>query len=121
MRPLIRRANDGNEFTTPERCWILELLNAPADFALSIARARVEPGVTTQLHRLHGVDERYLIVSGEGVAKIGELAPQRIAMGDVLVIPAGTSQQVTNDGTADLIFYCICSPHFTPACYESLE
>jgi mannose-6-phosphate isomerase-like protein (cupin superfamily) len=121
MQPMIRHGNSGSEVLTSERCWILELVNAPDDSAVSIARARVEPGLTTQLHCLRGVDERYLIVAGEGIARIGKLEPKRVGAGDLLVIPAGTSQQVTNDGAADLVFYCICSPHFTPDCYESLE
>ena len=45
----------------------------------------------------------------------------RISPGDVVVIPAGIAQQVTNNGRSDLIFYCICTPRFTPDCYESLE
>ncbi len=88
---------------------------------LSIARARVEPGVTTQLHRLRGVIERYLIAGGSGLAKIGDLNPERVSPGDVVVIPEGMNQQISNDGTTDLIFYCICSPRFTKDCYEALE
>jgi mannose-6-phosphate isomerase-like protein (cupin superfamily) len=41
--------------------------------------------------------------------------------GDVVVIPAGTQQQITNEGTSDLVFYCVCSPRFTPGSYTSLE
>jgi len=77
--------------------------------------------VTTQLHRLQGVDERYLNVEGSGGVKSGSLETERVEPGDVVVIPAGTSQQVTNDGTSDLVFYCICSPRFTPDRYEALE
>ena len=57
-----------SEFLTPEGCHILESWNDPADGAVSIARARVEPGITTQAHRLRGVIERYLIVDGVGRA-----------------------------------------------------
>ena len=32
-----------------------------------VTLATVAPGETTQLHRLHGVDERYLILHGEGL------------------------------------------------------
>jgi mannose-6-phosphate isomerase-like protein (cupin superfamily) len=120
MRAIIRRSDD-REFITPERCWILESWNEPTDPTLSIARARVEPGVTTQPHRLRGVDERYIVVAGHGVARIGDLKPERVGPGDILAIPAGTSQQVTNDGVTDLVFYCVCSPPFTPDCYESLD
>lgn len=73
-----------DEFETPERCHILESWNDHNDSAASIARARVVPGVTTQLHRLRGVDERYLIIHGAGDVKVGEHAIQRVKSGDVL-------------------------------------
>jgi mannose-6-phosphate isomerase-like protein (cupin superfamily) len=31
----------------------------------------------------------------------------------VVVIPAGTSQMITNTGKIDLVFYCVCTPRFT--------
>lgn len=110
-----------SEFFTPEQCWILECWNVPSDPAVSIARARVEPGITTKLHRLKNVVERYLIIEGSGVVRVGEQAPASVGPGDVVSIPAGTAQQITNSGDTDLIFYCICSPRFTPDCYQALE
>ena len=86
---------------------------------MSIARARVEPGVTTQPHRLRGVVERYLIIEGEGRATVGG-AESDVRQGDVVLIPAGVSQQIANTGADDLVFYCICTPRFTPECYEAL-
>jgi mannose-6-phosphate isomerase-like protein (cupin superfamily) len=107
------------ECLTPERCYILESLNDPSDPAVSIARARVSPGVTTQPHRLHGVIERYLIIEGEGRATVGG-EEAAVRPGDVVVIPAGASQHIANTGPTDLVFYCICTPRFTPECYEAL-
>jgi mannose-6-phosphate isomerase-like protein (cupin superfamily) len=121
MYSLIRNPFLGTEFMTNERCHILEVWNDTSDSAVSIARARVSPGVTTQLHRLNGVDERYLIVQGEGEVLVGDLAKQAVRSGNVVVIPKGTPQQITNLGESDLIFYCICSPRFSPDCYESIE
>src|ERR1700682_5286948 len=95
MRAIIRRSVD-KEFITPERCWILESWNEPTDSTLSIARARVEPGVTTQAHRLRGVDERYIVVAGHGVARIGDLRPERAGRGDAPASPAGTSPKLTH-------------------------
>jgi mannose-6-phosphate isomerase-like protein (cupin superfamily) len=40
--------------------------------------------------------------------------------GDVVVIPAGVAQSIANTSARDLVFYCICTPRFTPACYEAL-
>ena len=121
MHPAIHHPDLTTECLTPERCWILEAWNNPGDGSVSIARARVTPGVTTQWHRLHGVAERYVIVAGSGLMRTGTLAPAKVGPGDIVVIPSDAPQQITNDGTTDLIFYCICTPRFTPGCYESLE
>jgi mannose-6-phosphate isomerase-like protein (cupin superfamily) len=107
------------EYLTPEGCHILESWNDASDAAVSIARARVEKGVTTLPHRLRGVVERYLIVEGEGRALVGGVETD-VRPGDIVVIPAGVSQQIANTGARDLIFYCICSPRFTQDCYEAL-
>ncbi len=119
MKSAIIQSDDGKEFMTPERCAILELWNDRSDPAVSIARARVEPGVTTQLHELD-VDERYLIVLGRGLARIGSLPATVVHPGDLVVIPAGTRQQITNTGDSDLVFFCVCSPRFDPAGYQAL-
>jgi mannose-6-phosphate isomerase-like protein (cupin superfamily) len=121
MNPLIKKTGPNSEFMTPERCRILETWNDGSDPAVSVARARVATGVTTQLHRLRGVDERYVILEGTGVMRVGDLAPSAVGPGDVVVIPAGTSQQISNEGNGDLVFYCICTPRFSPDCHEALE
>jgi mannose-6-phosphate isomerase-like protein (cupin superfamily) len=121
MKALVYRPNLDNEFPTDEGCYILELWNNGIDNALSIARARVKPGITTQLHRLKGVEERYVIIEGMGIVKVEGLEPASVLRGDVVVIPAGVAQQITNSGNDDLVFYCICTPRFSPECYEALE
>jgi mannose-6-phosphate isomerase-like protein (cupin superfamily) len=121
MRPLIHKPDPSTEYETPERCRILKIWDDDRDTSVSVARATVKPGVTTQPHRLRGVDERYLIIQGTGVVTIGATAPQQVVPGDVVVIPSETSQQISNVGETDLVFYCICTPRFSPDCYESLE
>jgi mannose-6-phosphate isomerase-like protein (cupin superfamily) len=49
------------------------------------------------------------------------LEPTEVTVGDVVVIPPLTSQKVTNTGTTDLVFYCVCTPRFTEQCYVDLE
>ena len=112
------------EFWTDERCWILESRNVDDDPACSIARARVAPGVTTARHRV-SVDERYVILAGCGRVDVDGLAgtgPEgtEVGPGDVVVIPAGVPQRIANVGTEDLVFLCVCTPRFTPECYEAL-
>jgi len=121
MEAKIRVPDPGEEYLTPEGCWILESWNQDSDDAVSIARARIEPGVTTKLHRLTGTVERYVILEGTGTVTIGELAPQTVGPGDIVIIPPEVSQKITNDGCGDLLFYCVCTPRFVDACYVSLE
>ena len=84
MEPRILTQDLSQEFDTPEKCYITELSNAESDPEASIARARVEPGVTTRLHRLLRASERYCIISGIGRVEIGSLPAQEVNLGDVI-------------------------------------
>jgi mannose-6-phosphate isomerase-like protein (cupin superfamily) len=117
----IIRYEPESEYYTEERCYIIELSNTPEDPAVSIARARVQPGVSTQLHRLRGVTERYVILQGRGLVEVGNLPPQEVGPGDVVRIPADCPQRITNTGDEDLIFLAVCTPRFTPEAYEHME
>lgn len=108
------------EFWTSERCYITELLNAEASPEASLAVARVEPGVTTELHRLAGIVERYIVRRGEGTVEVDGVS-QALKPGDQAVIPADAAQRITNTGDGDLEFYCLCTPRFTAEAYISLE
>ena len=121
MKPEIKFAADAVEFVTPERCHISEVANDPDDAAASIARARVEPGVTTAWHSLSGIAERYIIISGEGRVELQGVEATQVSAGDVVRIPAGIAQRITNTGECDLIFYCVCTPRFRLAGYKSLD
>ncbi|HHJ18080.1 MAG TPA: cupin domain-containing protein [Gammaproteobacteria bacterium] len=121
MRITILHSNEPDEYWFQEGCHILEIANHADDPALSIARARVEPGVTTQWHALHEVAERYLVIEGQGYVEIGDLEPTAVTSGDVVCIPPGTRQRISNNGDGDLVFYAICTPRFTPACYRTLD
>jgi mannose-6-phosphate isomerase-like protein (cupin superfamily) len=121
MTAAVKKFNLDTEVFTPERCFIIELSNGEHDPAVSIARARVEPGVTTAWHKLRRTAERYIIVSGHGRAEIGNLKAADVGTGDVVCIPPDTPQRITNIGQDDLIFLAICSPRFTPGCYIALE
>lgn len=99
-------------FFDVEGCYITELSNTEDDPGLSIARARVEPGVTTRWHRLANTTERYCILSGKGIAEIGSALPLKVSAGDVVLIPPMERQRITNSGTEDLVFLAICTPRF---------
>lgn len=119
--PQLKRFDPASEFPIAERCAIVELSNDPADPEVSIARARVEPGVVTAWHRLRGTVERYVILEGRGRVEVGDLPPAEVGPGDAVVIPPMCRQRIANLGAGDLVFLAICSPRFVPDCYESLE
>jgi mannose-6-phosphate isomerase-like protein (cupin superfamily) len=114
-------ARPDQEYWFEEGCFILELLNDPADPDVSIARARVPAGTTTTWHFLHGTTERYVILSGSAEVAVGDDPPAAVGPRDVVVIPPGVRQRIRNTGAEDLVFLAICSPRFRLENYESLE
>jgi mannose-6-phosphate isomerase-like protein (cupin superfamily) len=116
LQPKIVKASSLNEYLTPEHCIIAENY---ACKDVSIARAAVKPGITTVPHYLKGVQEIYIITSGQGKVAIGDIEPTDVAEGDVVIIPPMTSQKITNTGKTDLVFYCVCTPRFIQDCYFS--
>lgn len=121
MQPHIKKANLSSEYYFDEGCYISELSNSNDDSQLSIARARVEQGVTTKLHRLTATIERYVILEGEGLVEINGLEPQKLGINDVVIIPPNCAQKITNTGSADLVFLAICSPRFKSEVYKSIQ
>jgi mannose-6-phosphate isomerase-like protein (cupin superfamily) len=121
MTPEIRKYIDSEERYIEEDCYIKELSNSESDEELSIARARVAPGVTTRWHRLQNIAERYYIIEGEGIVEIGELEPQRVVAGDVVLIPPNCRQRIHNPARSDLIFLALCTPRFKVSAYQQLE
>lgn len=110
-----------SEFFTPERCYIIETYNSTADESFSVARARVQRGVTTAWHQVEGTVERYLVIQGRGRVEVGECAAEDVGPGDVVIIPAAVRQRITNVGDEDLIFFCVCTPRFQPQNYRAFE
>ena len=121
MKEAIKQQNLSKEFYAAEKCYITELSNVPDDPDASIARARVEPGVTTRWHRLKGTVERYYVVNGRGLVEVGKLLPQEINAGDIVFIPPMCRQRITNIGSEDLVFLTICTPRFLNEAYEDIE
>jgi mannose-6-phosphate isomerase-like protein (cupin superfamily) len=120
-QPCIIHNEATSECYFEEHCYITEWWNSPHDEEVSVACARVEPVVTTRLHCLRGVTERYVILEGKGCVEVGELAPEAVGPWDVVVIPPGTPQRITNIGSSGLIFLAICTPRFTRDVYEDID
>ncbi|MCP4408825.1 MAG: cupin domain-containing protein [Gammaproteobacteria bacterium] len=121
MKESIRRQDLSSEFYTHEKCFIVELSNSADDEGLSIARARVEPGVTTRWHRLKKSGERYYILSGVGRVEVGSMAPEDVNPGDVVIIPPMCRQRIMNTGHEDLVFLALCTLPFTTDDYEDID
>lgn len=118
---VIHTPREADEFFTDEGCYILETWNRTDDPAVSVARAKVEPGVTTRRHRLAGIAERYLILSGAGRVEVEGIPPQSVGPGDLVYIPADRGQRIANTGEGDLVFLAICTPRFVPEAYLDIE
>ncbi|SDD16466.1 cupin domain-containing protein [Aquimonas voraii] len=109
------------EYWFVEGCHILEWHNRVDDPALSVARARVASGQTTRWHRLHGITERYLILSGRGRVEVEGLPPTELGAGAVVVIPPGVAQRIACVGEEALVFLAMCTPRFEAAAYEDVD
>lgn len=120
MESVIKKINLDNEYFFNEGCFITELVNDAEDSQLSIARARVEPGVTTKWHFLNSTAERYVILEGIGKVEIGDLDSQIVNAGDVVIIPPEVRQRISNIGEVDLIFLALCTPRFEESNYVSI-
>ena len=120
MKTIIQHNQADNEYYFEEGCFINELSNSDADPAVSIAQARVKPGETTRWHKLENTTERYVILSGTGLAEVGQLS-QTVKSGDTVIIAPGDKQRITNSGPDDLVFLAICSPRFREGNYIDLE
>lgn len=115
----LRRGAVGAEAAIDEGCLITELVNGPDCPGVSLALARVPPGVRTRRHALRGITERYVVRAGAGRMEIdGRVAA--IGPGDVVVVPPDAVQCVTaTEGWLE--FYCLCTPRFTPEAYRDRE
>ena len=111
----------GQEYYFKEGCFINELSNTPGDPAVSIARARLEPGNITRWHFLRETVERYVIVAGSGLVETGDLPAIQVSAVDVVLIPPGVRQRIGNAGEDELVFLAICSPRFQQDNYVDCE
>ncbi|TVR89253.1 MAG: cupin domain-containing protein [Saprospirales bacterium] len=117
---MIIKGNEQTENYLGENCYITELLNSPDLSELSVAVARVLPGEETELHALEG-HEVYYVLQGKGEVFIDGANRGTLEKGDLALIKKDLSQKITNTGTGDLIFLCICSPRFRTEGYRALE
>tara|TARA_B110000977_G_C11058057_1_gene484873 strand:- start:977 stop:1342 length:366 start_codon:yes stop_codon:yes gene_type:complete len=121
MKEQVKKSNPSKEYYFHEGCFITEYSNGDDDQQCSIAKARLEAGKATKWHSLENTTERYVIVTGKGLVQVGVDTSEQVAIGDVVIIPAGVRQRITNTGDQDLVFLAICTPRFQSENYTDLE
>jgi mannose-6-phosphate isomerase-like protein (cupin superfamily) len=108
------------EYFFKEGCYIEEWLNDPSEEDCSVARVRVEPKVTTRLHKLADTTERYIILQGTARVTVGE-KQWHVTAKDVVTIPPNVPQCIQNLEKTDLVFLAVCSPRFINKNYTDLS
>lgn len=80
-----------------------------------------KPGITKGNHWHHTKNEKFLVVSGEGVIRFRKIGSEEIldyvVSGDkleVVDIPTGYTHNITNTGTTDLVTVMWCNEMFDP-------
>lgn len=117
VKKIIKR-DDSEEFYTAEKCYITEILNSEDFESFSIAQSRVEPGITTEVHKLIDTDEVYYILSGKGEMEVDGKLMGVVEANDLVFIPKNSKQRIKNMAYSDLLFLCICSPRFEARNYQ---
>ncbi len=92
-------------------CELLHPAREGVDLPYSIAHAVLEPGKGSLPHRLKESSEVYFVLEGEGLMTI-EAETSRVGPGQAILIPAGSWQQIRNNGSDDLKFLCIVYPYW---------
>ena len=119
MQSIIKSKNLSEKYIN-ERCFISEIINTAEFESFSLSKARVLPGVTTELHAVKNTTEVYYILSGRGEMETDGNVVGMVGPGDVVFIPKEMAQRIKNIGAEDLIFLCICSPRFMETNYVSV-
>jgi len=121
MRAAVKFHEPRGEYYFAEGCYITELSNSPDDPGVSVARARVAPDTTTRWHYLTDIAERYVLLEGSGLVEVEGATAQQVGPGDVVLIPPGARQRISNTGDTDLVFLAVCSPRFIESAYVDAE
>ena len=109
---LIRRTGECLEIIASDGCRLREILHPdkdPSPIPYSLAVAWVDPGKSTDPHRLTEETEVYLIIEGSGRMHIGPEA-REVRAGDAVVIPKGEVQWIECTSEQSLHFAAIVSP-----------
>lgn len=74
-----------------------------------ISRYRVAPGASVSLHVHTGKAEFWVILSGEGIVRVGPTSIP-VSEGDIVATPPSVPHGLTNTGSVALVFLNIVQP-----------
>jgi mannose-6-phosphate isomerase-like protein (cupin superfamily) len=113
----VRNTHDTPPVTSPHGEIIHELLGAGAGGTVqhSLACITLPPGVSSRRHYHPTAEESYFILSGTGQLLLDK-DTRSLRAGDAAAIPARAVHQITNSGSAPLIFLAVCAPPWTFDC-----
>ena len=100
-------------YRTLDGSMITELIRPESDGSarLSVARAVINPGQRTHLHRHHASDEVYYVLAGEGVLVV-DAHQIPVQPGEAHQILAGSEHCITCTGPEPLTILCLCAPPY---------
>lgn len=117
--PAVFAARDIPAVTLPGGIELRELVGRVAakapDSTVSVAAFTLAPGADTGSSYNRLATEVFLLTAGTGWLRLGNDAPQRVAAGATVLIPAGVVHSIAADAASALEFYAIESPAFAPA------
>ncbi len=111
LNMFVKDLKDCEEFIAGDNTRLRELLHpdkADLNLRYSLAHAVLEPGLTSQPHKLK-TSEVYYILEGEGQMHIDN-ETKKVVPGQAVYIPPESKQYIKNTGATDLIFICIVDP-----------
>lgn len=116
---LVRRLNDAavQEFHRL-RTHILMDAGELGSRNMTVTWVEVPAGTSQVLHSHEEAEQTYVVVSGEGTMSVAG-GEERLAVGDLALIPPATEYTVANDGNEDLQLVSVQSPAVSVA--ETLD
>ncbi|GJM31990.1 MAG: hypothetical protein DHS20C18_09910 [Saprospiraceae bacterium] len=109
---IVKKLKEIEAFIAGDETKIREWLhpkNGDPDTPYSLAYATLEPGKSSLPHHLEERSEVYIVLEGSGTAYVNGEAV-RLSKKELLFIPPGAEQFVTNDGEVTLEILCIVTP-----------
>jgi len=101
-----------NYFIAADNTHLCELLHPTREnlnLPYSIAHAILKPSERSRPHRLKTSSEVYFILEGEGEMHVND-EQVHVGPGQMILIPPGHWQHISNTGAIDLKFLCIVNP-----------